>query len=57
MMAAGGPEVKTAAQRALDAGDIDSLNRFIEVDWPVAAARDTESAQIADLVQVGGGRG
>jgi hypothetical protein len=51
ILTTGGPEVKIAAQRALDSGDVTLYTRFIEIEWPVAAARDAESAQIGDLVK------
>lgn len=49
IVATGGAEVRRLAQRALDAATLDAYEEFLTVGWAIAAARDQETAAVADL--------
>ncbi|WP_246080198.1 DddA-like double-stranded DNA deaminase toxin [Nonomuraea mesophila] len=48
-LAEGGPEVKAAANRALQDGSLETQERFVQIDWGVAQARDQENQTLNDL--------
>ncbi len=50
--ASGGPGVRQAAQAALDADTDQAFTDFLDVQWPLQATRDQETATVAQLAAV-----
>lgn len=52
VFSAGGPNVRAAAQVALDADTDAALAKFLDVQWPLQATRDQETATVSQLADV-----